>query len=100
MDVKKRELVSTLVYLPLVMFTLLRLVYNVGSKVITIKLIGISYLLSLPAAGAATTQTITITGKLIYSLVSKKSSNQLGIAHPCSSSFGFQPNDDTSEIRN
>ena len=70
MDVKNRELVSTLVYLPLVMFTILRLVYNVRSKVITIKLIGISYLLSLPAAGAATTRTITITGKLIYSLVS------------------------------
>ena len=70
MDVKNRELVSTLVYLPLVMFTILRLVYNVRSKVITIKLIGISYLLSLPAAGAAATRTITITGKLIYSLVS------------------------------
>ena len=71
-DVKNRELVSTLVYLPLVMFTILRLVYNVRSKVITIKLIGISYsyLLSLPAAGAAATRTITITGKLIYSLVS------------------------------
>jgi hypothetical protein len=73
-----------------VMFTLLRLlvVYNIKSKVITI--IGIYYLLSLPAAGAASTLIITITGKayLLTGFPKKLLSTHLADGH-CSATPGW-----------